>query len=363
LTTSVHSCRNTAEGSDERFVMSFARILGQEKAKRFLRQVIAGEKIPHAYLFTGIPGIGKTTTAIALTMALNCQEPVNGEGCGLCRFCRQLKSGNFPDFQAFGPVGQNIRIDQIRELTRGLSFAPASGRYRVSVIHEAEKMTDEAANAFLKTLEEPLPGNIFILKATEPLDLLPTVVSRCQRVPFQPLSVQDMTEWLVREKGLEAERARVLARISGGSLGRALKMSEGDFLEKRREWVLRLVNLPRLSKIQALEMALECADENKKGGSRASGRGEGGLEDMLAVWEGWYRDLLLVRAGGAEEGLINADFPQELKKMAKSYRINHLVDAVFMVDQAQRDLRRMRNSALVMEHTVLRLKGLTEPGS
>ena len=277
--------------------MSFSQILGQERAKSFLAQVMAREKIPHAYLFTGISGIGKTTTAMALTMALNCQEPVNGDACGHCVSCRQMKSGNFPDFLSIRPEGKNIKIDQIRDLNRKLGFAPVSGRYRVIVLYQAETMTTEAANSLLKTLEEPPPGNILILKVTEPLDLLPTIVSRCQRVPFQPLPVDDMAYWLVKQKGVDAEMAAILARISGGSLGRALKMCEGDFFEKRQEWLQRLIRLPGLSREKALEMALECAREDKKTGFQTSETWEAGLMDMLAVWEYLVSGLAAYKGG------------------------------------------------------------------
>jgi len=342
--------------------MSFSQILGQERAKSFLAQVMAREKIPHAYLFTGIPGIGKTTTAMALTMALNCQEPVNGDACGHCVSCRQMKSGNFPDFLSIRPEGKNIKIDQIRDLNRKLGFAPVSGRYRVIVLDKAETMTTEAANSLLKTLEEPPPGNILVLKVTEPLDLLPTIVSRCQRVPFQPLPVDDMTYWLVKQKGVDAEIAAVLARISGGSLGRALKMCEGDFFDKRQEWLQRLIRLPGLSGEKALEMALECAQEAKKTGSQTSEIWETSLMDMLEVWETWYRDLLLVRVGGGKHLMINVDFSHKLKNIAGKLKVQNLIHSILAVDQSQRDLRRMRNTKLVMEHTVLSLRRLVEHG-
>jgi len=108
------------------------------------------ERIPHAYLFTGISGIGKTSMARALTMALNCHEPTDFDGCGRCPSCRRLLGGNFPDFIHIKPDGQNIKIEQIRELNRRLSFAPVSAKYRVCVLQEAEVMTGEAANSFLK---------------------------------------------------------------------------------------------------------------------------------------------------------------------------------------------------------------------
>ena len=343
--------------------MSFSQIVGQERAKRFLAQVMAREKIPHAYLFTGIPGIGKTTTAMALAMALNCQEPVSGDACGHCVSCRQMMSGNFPDFLSIRPEGKNIKINQIRDLNRKLSFAPVSGKYRVIVLYQAETMTTEAANSLLKTLEEPPPGNILVLKVTEPLDLLPTIVSRCQRVPFQPLPVDDMAYWLVKQKGVDAEMAAVLARISGGSLGRALKMCEDDFFDKRQGWLQRLISLPGLSREKALDMALECAGEAKKTDFQTSEIWEPGLIEMLAVWETWYRDLLLVRVGGGKHLMINVDFSHKLKNIAGKLKVPNLINSILAVDQSQRDLRRMRNTKLVMEHAVLSLRRLVEQGS
>ena len=342
-------------------MVSFSEILGQEMAKTFLRQVIAREKMPHAYLFTGIPGVGKTSTAMALAMALNCREPIDFDGCGHCLSCRQMMGGNYPDFLFIKPDGQNIKIEQMKNLCRSLSFAPVSGKYRVCVVHQAETMTDEAANSFLKTLEEPPPGNILILKVTEPLDLLSTIVSRCQRVIFQPLNVQDMANWLVKERGFNDEIAMLLARISTGSLGRALRMGEGDFLEKREGWLSRLIELPGLSKEKALEFALECADKEKKKDLDTPKSGETGMMAMLTVWENWYRDLLLVKTGGPTDLLINMDFTHKLKNIAGGFKIENLINSILAVDQAQWDLRRMRNVTLVMEHLVSSLNRLAGP--
>jgi len=343
-------------------LLSFSQIIGQEKAKRFLKQVMAREKMPHAYLFTGIAGVGKTSTAVALTMALNCDSPVKGDSCGKCPSCRKMISGNFPDFISISrrPDKKNISIEQIKDLNRELRFAPVSARYRVCLIQQAEIMTVEAANSFLKTLEEPPPGNILILNAVDPRDLLPTIVSRCQRVSFSPLPFKDIADWLVKERDVDKETAEVLAKVSYGSPGRALKMSEGNFLEKRQEWLLSLVNLPGLSMEKAVDMAFEYAEKDKKKNTERSGSDETGVPAMLAVWESWYRDLLVVRAGGPAHLLINADFSQNLKKVAEKSIIKTLIDSILAIDRAQQDLRRYRNKKLVMEHTVLGLKHLAD---
>ena len=337
--------------------MSFSQIPGQERAKRFLKQVTSRERMPHAYLFTGIKGLGKTRMATELALSLNCASPLEGEGCGSCSSCRKIMKGNSPDFLLIVPEGQNVKIEQIRELNRQTSFAPLA-KYRVCVVCQAETMTPEAANAFLKTLEEPPQQNILILSATEPRDLLPTIVSRCQRVSFQPVPPQDILEWIVDKKDIDRERAEVVVKISGGSPGRALKMCEDVFLDKRQEWISKIVNLSLLSRDKCFEMAIGCADQAKKMSLDTSEDGEPGVLDMLLVWESWYRDLLIFKIQGSADLLINRDFTHVLKKAAQPFMISNLVKSLMMLDKAARNLRKNRNTSLVLEHTVLNLKKL-----
>jgi DNA polymerase-3 subunit delta' len=319
---------------------------------------MAQERIPHAYLFTGIGGIGKKLTALAFAGALNCHEPVEGDACGRCLSCRQMKNGNFPDFIHLRPDGQNIKIDQVRDVIRALAFRPVSGRFRVTVIEAGESMTEEAANAFLKVLEEPPPGNILVLIASEPLDLLPTIVSRCQQVPFSPLPVALIEENLAAGKGMEREKAEVLARLSDGSPGRALEMSASGFLEKRQDYLQDFLRLPGLSGEQALEMALEYSRGSRKKASRESAKGEGPISDLLGMWKTWYRDLLLMKVGGPEGLLINIDFSHKLKSLSRAFTVDALVHGLLTLNRAERDLTRSRNLDLLMENTLLTLRGL-----
>jgi DNA polymerase III subunit delta' len=338
--------------------MRFSEIAGQEKAKNFLLGVFEREKLPHAYLFTGIPGVGKKSTALALAAAVNCTSPSQGDACGQCPSCRRIAGGNSPDFLTIGPDGRNIRIKQIRELNRSLTFAPVSSRYRVVVLERSETMTAEAANAFLKTLEEPPTGNIFILTATEPMDLLPTVVSRCQRVSFQPIPVMAIRNLLGERKEISKEKASILARLSSGSPGRALEMTEDGFLERRDKWLLRITELPGLSKAEVLKMVFAWAEDMKLSGVVAGQDGAALLKEILDFWKGWYRDLLVTRAGSDDRCLMNRDFSQKLKKMAQGFKVKHLIRSIRFIDRAQRDVLENRNPALVMENLVLDLKNL-----
>ena len=337
--------------------MFFSEIIGQEKAKRYLENVMSRKRIPHAYLFTGIPGVGKTSTAKAFTMTLNCRAPSGLDGCGVCPSCQKILHGNFPDFISVKPDGRNIKIEQIRELNRSLGYAPLSGGYRVFVIHQAEAMTGEASNSFLKTLEEPPSGNILVLNATEPRNLLPTIVSRCQRVSFQPLEAEEITRRLTEEKGLDSPSAAILARTADGSLGRALEMAASNYLERRQTWIRRLFELYGRSRAEAMDVAVESAKESRVGLDQPESKTVG-MFDMLSVWAAWYRDLLLVRTGAPKGLLINVDFQDQLKKTASGLSLQNLIESFHTVDRAVRDLHRMRNPTLVMENAVLNLQNL-----
>ena len=343
-------------GSDYR---SFSRIIGQERAVDFLLRVIRGKRIPHAYLFQGISGVGKKTTAIAFAQAINCLHPVDSEGCGQCQPCRQIMGGTFPDLDYVQPEGQNIKIEQIRDLNRRLSFKPVSGKYRVCIIQQAETMTEEAANAFLKTLEEPPQGNIFILKTVEPLDLLPTILSRCQKIPFRPLPIGLIETWLIHENGIEQERASLMARISEGSLGRAIYIAESGFLEERQDHLMKMIGLPALSKMEALEIALEYSGKKKKR-SQDYLPGDSDLFEIMGMWKTWYRDLILLKVNGPPDLLINIDFSRKLINLSKRYTIKNLIESFLLVDRSQRDLIKNPNIGLMMEDMILRLRGLCE---
>lgn len=315
-----------------------------------LREAVAREKMPHAYLFVGIPGIGKTATALALCRALNCERPEDGEGCGHCPSCRKMAGGNFPDLVILEPESQVIKIEQVRALERIFSFKAVAGRYRVTVIRQAETMTEEAANAFLKTLEEPPPDNILVLTVTEPLDLLPTILSRCQRISFRPIPTALIEAWLLDQQGMEKDKAAVLARMAAGSPGKALDIGESDFLEKRQELLYSLNRIIHWLPQEVVEWALAYTGKEKKEKKEAA------ASFLFGVWKTWYRDLLLTKATCSEEALVNMDFSRELKNACEDFTIDALVESFFILDQAERDLMRSRNLDILIENAVLGLK-------
>jgi len=162
----------------------------------------------------------------------------------------------------------------------------------------------------------------------------------------------------MENQDMDEERALVLAKISEGSIGRAMKMSDSNFFENRHNILLRLIQLPVLSMEQALEMALEYSGKEKKKKTSASEEWKMSLFDLLSVWKTWYRDLLLLKVKGPTDLLINFDFSHKLKNISKSVNIDSLFDSFMILDQAQRDLLKTRNLDLMMENSLLKLRRL-----
>ncbi len=211
--------------------MGWDKIFGHELQKSFFQRIIALKKIHHAYLFSGPSGIGKKTLALEVAKTLLCL--ISGEeSCDRCKSCKLFEQSLHPDFFFLNPEGNSLGIEAARDLVKKLSLKRVLSPFRVGVIDEAEKLTEEAANCLLKTVEEP-PEKAVLFIVTSRVSALPeTLVSRCQRAVFSPLSEMSVEQYLREERDLEPDKARFLALLSGGSIGQAL------FLTSRGESVV-----------------------------------------------------------------------------------------------------------------------------
>jgi DNA polymerase-3 subunit delta' len=202
--------------------MSFADIEGHEKPITILKRTLANKTLAHAYLFSGEAGIGKKMTALALAAAVNCQNAGPEGGCGECPSCRKIVSNGHPDLHFLVPDGDEIKIDQVRQVQSDLALKPFEGAKKTLIVDGVDRMNTASSNAFLKTLEEP-PGDALIILITAlPQSLLPTIRSRCQEIRFQPLSRQTLAQALKRKRGLSDADAWFVAALAQGSMGRGL---------------------------------------------------------------------------------------------------------------------------------------------
>jgi DNA polymerase-3 subunit delta' len=285
--------------------MFFREILGQDRVIAPLRTAMAKGRLSHAYLFLGPEGVGKAATARALAAALNCTEPrADGDACGSCPSCRRLAAGTHPDLVLIAPTSEShqpqIKIGQIRELRRLTEYPPLGGGWRVVIIKPAEALNDEAANALLKTLEEPPDRHLLVLTALGEADLLPTVVSRCHKLAFTPLPLPLVTRELVARRHLTPAQAQLLSALSGGSLGRALKLDPEELLSQRRQVLSDLAQLAGGPDAAVLDWAQRLAKNRAE------------LDSFLLMAQLWYRDLLLTHYRAPAHLLAHQDLQPEL---------------------------------------------------
>jgi len=204
-------------------MLKLSELRGQHIAIRQLGNALKSGKPSHAYLFSGPDGVGKRTAALSFAAALNCSGEA-GDLCGACPSCRKIVSATHSDVQVVGPSGSSLKIEQVRLLQKSINLSPMEGRYKVAIVNDADRLTTAAANSLLKVLEEPPGLTVFILITANEAALPPTVISRCQRIAFRPLSSEVLAELL--SDCLSVDKVEMAVSLAGGSLSQARYLME-----------------------------------------------------------------------------------------------------------------------------------------
>jgi DNA polymerase-3 subunit delta' len=321
--------------------MPFADILGHERIIEVLRRSLRSGKTSHSYIFEGPAGCGRRRTALALIQALYCQTG-SDEACGKCSSCRKVASGNHADIHFIEPLPdkRDISIDQLREMQRELALRPYEAPRKSCIMEPADRMSVNAANSLLKTLEEP-PGNAIIILLTENTDmLLPTIRSRCQLIRFAPLSPEHVGR-LLEQNGMESATAAMLAQMADGSMQRAQEL-DNESLTERQGLLLKHLNSMSLEHIATVFNASE----------ELSGNREETLEtlDMLLSLA---RDLIHLTAGCRD--IINTTIRPALESMASNLNLDRAIKLAEYIIETRRSVQRNANVKLALDHLFVKM--------
>ena len=378
----------------------YENLVGQAHVVEILQKAVAstreGDSVPeagmnnqmvHAWLFTGPPGSGRSTAAIAFAQALVCPN----DGCGVCNACRSVVNGAHPDVEVVRTEGLSIKIDEVRELLARVAWAPSMGGWRVVVMEDADRLTESAANALLKAIEEPGNRTVWLLCAPTLHDVLPTIRSRCRHVQLVTPSTAAVARVLEIRDGISPAMADFAARVSQGHIGRAKYLAKNESVRNTRTTIMKLpLTLKGISSAfsaaqtlidLATEQAQASAEERNQGeidalslayGKGATGRGmasggskaikdlekeqktrstrmvRDGLDAALLDIATFYRDVMLVQAGSVD-ALINKELEHQITTYAKNTKAHTTIHKINAIMEARTNLSHNAAPLLTVE--------------
>jgi len=330
--------------------MPFCDIIGHDRPIGSLKAALGQGRLAHAYLFHGEPHIGKFFTATHLAQALNCDHPSSLEqfdSCGLCRSCLQVASRTYPDYVVIESdqesVVPQIKIDQIRDIEQQLIYRPLIGERKICLIDDADRLTIGAANALLKTLEEPPGYGLFILISSRPQALPITIRSRCQALRFTPPTHAHVERTLIAQRNISQAEARFLTLYSDRRIGEALTLDIETLHTQQRE----CLDLVDPSTLQSITTVLTVAEQLAK--SRRSG-------EVLGWLSRWIRDLMVVLVGGDRDYLLHLDQLDQLHRYAKHADSDILLELLNDIERTEQQATRHLNMHMALETILLRLR-------
>ena len=337
--------------------MPFQDIIGHQSTIASLQTAVARERLAHAYLFHGEDAIGKRSTALCFAQALNCERNFSGEAidaCGVCRSCKQIEARTHPDFFVIEPDSElatpQIKIEQVREIEQQIMYRPLIGERKICLIDDADRMTIGAANALLKTLEEPPDHSLFLLITSRPAALPATIRSRCQSLRFATPARTQVEAALILKREIPPADARLLAIISEGRIGAALS-ADAKETRARQQDLLELVRPQSLQSITGLLSAAEALAKADR------------APEILAWLARWIRDLVIVQIGGDRDQLLHLDELPALEAYAGQAGTDGLLDLLQDIEKTEQQATRHLNLHMALENILLRLRDALAPAS
>lgn len=324
----------------------FKEILGNEHLKDYLKNSIKIGKVYHAYIFSGEDNSGKKMMADAFSMMLQCEEKNENDACMECHFCRQSMSKNNPDIIWVGHEKASIGVDVIREkINNDIAIKPYSCKYKIYILDEAEKMTVQAQNSLLKTIEEPPEYAIIILITNNAQSFLPTILSRCITLTMKPVENKRIREYLVTNCEVPAYMADLCTAFAQGNVGKAIKLAKSEHFNEIKEEAVSLVK--NIENMELFEVINAVNDVQKY---------KLEINDFLDIMMVWYRDVLLFKAVNDGNGLVFRDDIGTIITQARKSSYNGIEQILEGIEKAKTRLNANVNFDLVMELLFLTIK-------
>ena len=378
----------------------FDELVGQRHITEILQSAVAASRsdtpsqsMTHAWVFTGPPGSGRSSAAVAFAAALVCPQG----GCGSCNECRSVRTGAHPDVEVIRTEGLSIKVEDVRELLTRVSWAPSMGGWRVVVMEDADRLTESAANALLKAIEEPGTRTVWLLCAPTLHDVLPTIRSRCRHLQLRTPSTTDVADVLQNRDGISAHMADFAARVSQGHIGRAKYLATNESVRSNRGVIMKLpMQLNSIAAAFAAAQKLvdlatteanEASDERDEKeinalqeayGKGATGRGmatgaakavkelekeqkaratrmvRDSLDGALLDIATFFRDVMMVQSGYTD-ALINVDMKDEISAYAEKVAPHATINKISAIMEAREHLNRNAAPLLTIEALMCRL--------
>lgn len=321
-------------------------VLGNELLKAELKKAAESGRIRHAYLISGEKGLGKTQLVRDFVMDIFCRQKIGSSHCGKCPSCKKIAENNHSDVIYVTHEKESVSVSDIREqVSDTVAVKPYEGGYKVYIINDADKMTPEAQNALLKTLEEPPEYAVIILVCRDKGKLLETLLSRTAVYELKPAANEEVISFLIEQLGAEKEEAEIFAAFSGGNIGRAKAlMSDNSFSElyKRTVNVIRTAKKSDVSDIHEAVRGLSKDTEE--------------LQESLSIMEMWYRDLCIYKVTKDVNGLILKGERRSIMEMAKETSLDGIRKIIDDIEKCRTRLGSSVNTELALELLLLSMK-------
>lgn len=327
-------------------MIDFTQVVGHEQVIAHLQTAINQEKISNGYILSGEKGTGKHLLTHIFVRALQCENRQDGNPCGICKSCLQAETGNHPDIHWVTHEKASIGVDDIREqVNHDIIIKPYSGPYKIYVIADADKMTEQAQNAILKTIEEPPSYAVIILLTTNINQMLPTILSRCVKLELRMINTDVIKTYLMENYKIPDYAAELSARFSQGNVGKAIRFASSNEFEKIKEDVVfALKYIDDMAIYEIMERIKKLSEHRLE------------IHDYLDLMLLWYRDVLMLKVTNDPNIILYKDEYKFIAKQASKKEYAGIEKVIKAIDKAKLRLKANVNFDTTMELMLLTLK-------